>query len=255
MSRAPEGRRSTGRERHNLHGKPHPMSAPPPETRPPLAPARLGIFGGSFDPVHYGHLLLAETCREQCPLDQVWLLPAAVPPHKHRHRLTPDRQRIEMLQLALGGHQTSQVSTLEIDRGGVSYTVDTLAALHAQLPHTELFLLMGGDSLADLPHWRAPQRICELAIPVVVRRAGTPEPDIDLLGPLVNSRRLDRIRQAQVEMPVIDLSSTDLRRRVARGQSIRFRTPRAVEMYIRTHGLYRDLGPRSEEDEPASENA
>lgn len=150
-------------------------------------PGRLGIFGGSFDPVHYGHLLLAESCREQCHLDQVWLLPAAAAPHKQQRQTTSSRHRVEMLRLAVGGHRAMRVSTLEIDRGGVSYTVDTLTTIHQQLPHCELFFLMGADSLEDLPHWRQPQRICELAVPVVVRRAGSPEPTPDVLSDLVST--------------------------------------------------------------------
>lgn len=203
-----------------------------------ILPRRLGIFGGSFDPVHYGHLILAESCREACQLDQVWLLPAAVPPHKRQHALSDHARRVAMLELALAGHPALRVSTLELERGGISYTVDTLTAIRQQLPDTELFLLMGADSLDDLPHWRDPQRICQLAIPVVVRRAGAPEPDVDILTALVDDRRLEQIRGVQVEMPVIGLSSTAIRQRIAQGQSIRFRTPRAVEKYIETHGLY-----------------
>ncbi len=213
--------------------------SPPADNSEPHAPQRLGIFGGSFDPVHYGHLLLAEACREACKLDEVWLMPAAVPPHKQHQTRPPNSTRIEMLRLAVSGHAALRVSTLETDRGGISYTVDTLEALHAELPHTELFLLMGADSLEDLPHWRAPQRICSLAIPVVVRRAGAAPPNIDLLAPLVTPQRLDEIKRWQVEMPVIGLSSTDLRQRIAQGRSIRYRTPRAVEAYIEAHRLYR----------------
>src|SRR5688500_16461341 len=104
---------------------------------------RLGVFGGSFDPVHYGHLLLAETCREQAKLDQIWFIPAAVPPHKQDREMTPAKLRVEMLQLAVGGTDYFRVNTLEIDRGGVSYTVDTLAEIKQQLDNVELFLLMG----------------------------------------------------------------------------------------------------------------
>jgi nicotinate-nucleotide adenylyltransferase len=200
---------------------------------------RLGIFGGSFDPVHYGHLLLAETCREQCGLDRVLLIPAAVSPHKQNEPPTPARDRVEMLRLAIAGHKQFSVSTLEVDRGGVSYTVDTLTALAAEHPQAELFLLMGADSLDDLPRWREPRRICQLAIPVVVRRAGTAEPDFRVLAGIVDHVRLAEIKQQQVEMPIIEFSSTELRQRVADGKSIRYRTPRAVEKYIETHGLYR----------------
>ena len=200
---------------------------------------RFGLYGGSFDPVHYGHLLLAECCREQCRLDAVWFTPAAVPPHKQDRTLSPANDRIEMLKLAIGGHEAFSVYLGEVERGGVSYTVDTLERLHTEHPRDEWFVLMGADSLADLPNWRAPERICQLAIPVVVRRAGSPEVDDQVLSRLMSPERLALARQHRVTMPVIDLSASDLRSRVAAGQSIRYRTPRAVEKYIETHGLYR----------------
>ena len=209
---------------------------------------RLGIFGGTFDPVHYGHLLLAEYCREACRLDQVWFLPAASPPHKQQYEITAAQQRLEMLELAVGGNEFFAVSRLEIDRGGVSYTVETLTELKAADPARELFFLLGGDSLKDLPQWREPARICELALPVVVRRPGSAEPNYDGLRDLISSERLEQVRQHQVDMPQIDLSSREIRRRVAAGLSIRYQTPRAVEKYIETGGLYREAGqsgPRS----------
>jgi nicotinate-nucleotide adenylyltransferase len=199
---------------------------------------RLGLYGGSFDPVHFGHLLLAECCREALRLDEVWLIPAAVPPHKQSRELAPAKQRLEMLELALGGHEQIRASRLEIDRGGVSYTVQTLEDIKQQRPDATLLLLMGADSLHDLPSWREPAQICELAIPAVVRRGGSAEPDFSVLSPLVTVERLAEIRAAQVEMPLIELSSTDLRHRAANGQSLRFRTPRAVEKYIESNRLY-----------------
>jgi nicotinate-nucleotide adenylyltransferase len=199
---------------------------------------RLGFYGGSFDPVHYGHLLLAECCHEQCRLDAVWFAPAAVPPHKQHRELSPAADRIEMLKLAIGGHEAFSVYLGEVDRGGVSYTVDTLEKLHAEHPADELFLPMGADSLADLPNWRKPERICELAIPVVVQRTGSPEPNDTLLAKLMSPQRLAIARENRVTMPVVELSASDIRRRVTDGQSIRYRTPRAVEKYIETHGLY-----------------
>jgi len=200
---------------------------------------RLGLYGGSFDPVHYGHLLLAECCRETLRLDEVWLIPAAVPPHKQTRTLAPAKHRLEMLELALAGHEQIRASRLEIDRGGVSYTVETLAAVREQHPEATLYLLMGADSLRDLPTWYQPARICELALPAVVRRGGSPEPDFGVLASLVTTQRMTEIRAAQVEMPLVELSSTDLRDRAATGKSLRFRTPRAVEKYIETHRLYR----------------
>jgi len=200
---------------------------------------RVGIFGGTFDPVHYGHLLLAETCREQCRLDHVLFLPAAIPPHKQEWRLTPADRRVEMLHLAIIGHEAFSVSELEIRRGGVTYTVDTLTALREQQPQDELFFLMGADSLRDLPTWREAARICSLAVPVVVRRRHTPEPDFGVLAGLVPAERLQEIRRHQVQMPLVDFSSTAIRQAVAAGHSIRYQTPRAVEMTIQTQGLYR----------------
>jgi nicotinate-nucleotide adenylyltransferase len=199
---------------------------------------RLGVFGGSFNPVHYGHLLLAECCREQCRLDQVWFVPAAVPPHKQQQELPPGTARAEMLELAVAGHEAFSVCRYEIDRGGVNYTVDTLAHFHEEDPTRELFFLLGADTLRDLPGWREAERICRLAIPVGVRRAGGPPLDFDVLAGLVPPGRLEEIRRCQVEMPQIGLSAREIRRRVAAGQSIRFRTPRAVEKHIATQGLY-----------------
>jgi nicotinate-nucleotide adenylyltransferase len=202
-------------------------------------PIRLGLVGGSFDPVHYGHLLLAECCREQCRLDEVWFLPAATPPHKQSRPLTPAAERIEMLELAIGGNEAFRVCRLEIDRGGISYTVDTLAELKRQEPDRKLFFLVGADSLEDLPHWREPARICELATPVAVCRAGAGSPNYAVLAPLVSKQRLEEIGRNRVEMPRIGLSSREIRRRVAAGVSVRYQTPRGVEKYIETHGLYR----------------
>jgi nicotinate-nucleotide adenylyltransferase len=201
---------------------------------------RLGLYGGSFDPVHYGHLLLAECCREQLALDEVWLVPAAISPHKQARQPAPAKARLEMLELALSGHERLKASSLELDRGGVSYTVDTLTALRAQFPAAELFLLLGADALFDLPTRREPARICELALPAVVRRGGAAEPDFEVLAGLVSAERLRQIQAAQVEMPLIELSSTDLRRRAREGKSLRYRTPRAVERYIETQRLYRE---------------
>jgi nicotinate-nucleotide adenylyltransferase len=200
---------------------------------------RLGIFGGTFDPVHYGHLLLAESCREQCRLDRVWFVPAAVPPHKQARTLAPAKARVEMLELATSGNEHFAISSLELERGGVSYTVETLRSIKVQQPNDELFFLMGADSLAEMVTWREPAAICTLAILVVVYRAGSPPPGFNVLQEIVAPDRLAEFRRHQVEMPIIDLSSTDLRERAAAGRSLRYRTPRGVEKYIEAQGLYR----------------
>lgn len=199
---------------------------------------RLGIYGGTFDPVHLGHLLLAEYCREACQLDEVWFVPAAVPPHKQGQHVSTSTQRLEMLALAIGGHEQFRVCPREIERGGVSYTVDTLAEIQAEDPSRELFFLLGADSLVDLPTWREPGRICELATLVVVARTNSPTPDFTTLQEITGVNRIERFREHVVLMPLIELSSTEIRRRVASGCSIRFQTPRAVEKYIETGGLY-----------------
>jgi nicotinate-nucleotide adenylyltransferase len=147
-----------------------------------------------------------------------------------------------MLRLAIAGHEAFVISELEIARGGVTYTVDTLTALQEQQPQDELFFLMGADSLRDLPGWRDTARICELAVPVVVRRRDTPEPDFGVLAGMVSGPRLQEIRRHQVQMPLVDFSSTAIRQAVAASRSIRYQTPRAVEKYIQTQGLYCEEG-------------
>ncbi|MEX2138971.1 MAG: nicotinate-nucleotide adenylyltransferase [Pirellulales bacterium] len=200
---------------------------------------RLGVYGGSFDPVHFGHLLVAENCREQRKLDEVWFIPAATSPHKQHATPADAHHRVEMLHLAVGGHEPFRVSTVEIDRGGVSYTVDTLEQMYAEEPNRELFLILGADALEDLPTWKDPQRICQLALPLVVCRAYAPDPDFSVLVNVMSHDRIAAAQAAQVTMAPIGIASSDIRRRVAGERSIRFRTPRAVEKYIETHGLYR----------------
>jgi nicotinate-nucleotide adenylyltransferase len=201
---------------------------------------RLGIYGGTFDPVHLGHLLLAECCREQCRLDAVWFLPTAVPPHKQESEQTPASQRVEMLELAVAGNSAFSVCRYEVDRGGVNYTVDTLTHFCEEDPSRELFFLMGADMLEDLPHWRNAPRVCELALPVAVHRPGNAVLDFDILRDIASPERIEEMRRHQVEMPGCGLSATDIRHRAAAGLSLRYRVPRAVEMYITSQGLYRN---------------
>lgn len=201
-------------------------------------PTRLGIYGGSFDPVHLGHLLLAETCREACELDRVLFLPCGRSPHKPSGPIATGSQRAEMLEFAVAGDSRFGVCRIELERSGPSYTVETLRQLRVEQPDSELFFLMGADSLADLPLWREPQAILELATVVAVNRGQRPPPDLVTLearlGPIVR----ERVRL--VTMPSVELSATEIRERVRDGRSVRFRTPRAVEEYIRQHGVYED---------------
>jgi len=196
---------------------------------------RLGIFGGSFDPVHNGHLALAHACQHQSALDEVWFTPTAVQPLKQPGPHATDAQRLEMLQLAILPEPTWRLCTLEIERGGWSYTVDTLRQLSEELPNAVLFFLMGADALQDVPHWRAPHEVFSLATPLVVRRAGQAEPDLTALGKLCAANKQPHL----VEMPAVDVSSSDIRRRVADGEPIDDLVPKSVAAYIASHNLYR----------------
>lgn len=200
---------------------------------------RIGIFGGTFDPVHYGHLILAEQCREQGRLDEVWFVPAPRPPQKAEEALTRFEQRVEMLALALAGNAAFRIDELEKERSGPSYTVDTLTELHRRHPAHEFFLLIGSDTLADLPHWYEPQRVVQLASLLVTHR---PQHEVMPVEDLRSRLRLPAsvsLRMEVVETPLIDIASRDLRRRAAAGRSLRYFLPRAVEIYIQDKKLYR----------------
>jgi nicotinate-nucleotide adenylyltransferase len=202
---------------------------------------RLGIFGGSFDPIHRGHLLLAHCCLEQAALDQVWLLPTAHQPLKPSGPQASNADRLAMLKLAVAAQGPLQIQTTELDRGGVSYSVETLELLHTQHPEAELFFLMGADALADLPAWHRPHDFCQLATPLVVHRAGTPAPNFDLLRPLVSEQRLAQIRAAQVDMPPTLVSSSGIRALVASDGPWQQYVPPSVADYIQQHQLYAAL--------------
>lgn len=201
---------------------------------------KVGLFGGSFDPVHLGHLLLAEWCRERCGLDEVRFLPAGDPPHKATGTLSPARDRAEMLDLAVAGIPEFVVDRREFAREGKSYTVDTLTEFAAEHPGVEPHFLVGGDSLADLPTWREPGRILELATIVAVNRGERPLPSLDELVARLGPVAWERIRL--ISMPAIELSSTDIRNAVREGRSVRFQVPRAVEVLLRERRLYSQEG-------------
>lgn len=204
---------------------------------------RIGVYGGSFNPVHLGHLIAAECCREQAGLDRVLFVPAATPPHKLDQSLAAAAHRVAMLELATGGHDAFAVSTAEIDRGGVSYTIDTIAALTAANPGDALVLVLGPDALAQLPTWREPRAIAERVELLAVERQGIDDVASLVtaagLPDLLGAERVARIVATRVRMPAIGIRASDLREAVGGGRSIRYRTPRAVETYIATHALYR----------------
>jgi len=200
---------------------------------------RIGIFGGSFDPVHLGHLLLAEAAREQAQLDEVWFVPVSQQPLKRDRTLSDATHRVQMLELAIGGNEAFRVSHVELDRGGISYTVDTLEALHNQSPSAEFCFLLGADSVRDLPRWREPRRICELATLLIACRPQSPTPDLNALGQQLGFEAGHVVRAQRIDMPQVDLSSSELRERIRSGRSIRYRVTRAVEKYIQSNDLYR----------------
>ena len=188
--------------------------------------------------MHLGHLVLAESCREACELDEVWFVPAACSPHKLNVKVSSGKTRLDMLEFATAGEPAFQVKTIELDRGGTSYTADTLAQIHDAHPDVELFFLIGADSLVDLPTWREPKRIVELATVVAVNRGDQPAPDIASVEHRLELGSNQRLRS--VQMPAIGISANIVRERVEGGRSIRYLVPRAVEAYIHEHQLYRD---------------
>jgi len=202
---------------------------------------RLGLFGGTFDPIHLGHLILAEQCRESCGLDRVWFVVAGSPPHKPERR-TAVVHRLEMVRIAIAGQSAFEVSEIEALRPGPHYSVETLESVRRERPGDDLFFLIGGDSLADLPFWREPDRIARLATIVVVNRPGIAEVDPASLPDFGAGAYPLRF----VSIPPVGIASTDLRGRLAAGKSIRYMVPHGVEAYIEAHGLYSGKRPVGE---------
>ena len=197
---------------------------------------RLGILGGTFDPPHSGHLGAALEALHQLALDRVLWVPAGAPPHKPSQPITPGHQRLVMLERAMADNPHLSISTVDLERPGPCYTVDTLALLRAEYgPQPEFYFIEGADSLADLPTWYRPRQLLELCRLAVVRRPGG---EIDLAA---LEERLPglRARVHFVEMPLLEISSTDLRRRVRQGRPISYLVPPGVEAYIQEQGLYR----------------
>jgi nicotinate-nucleotide adenylyltransferase len=202
----------------------------PARTRRPSVPERLGVFGGTFDPPHVGHLALAEWAREELGLDRVLFVPAGAPPHKRAGR-TPASRRLAMVRLAVRGNPAFAAEPMETRRRGPSYTVDTLRALAARHRGAKLWLLMGADMWATLGTWREPGAIARLAAIAVAARPGSRR-----------ARRPAALRGARVRWlgnPVLDVSSSAVRDRARAGRSLRYLVPDAVARYVAERGLYR----------------
>jgi nicotinate-nucleotide adenylyltransferase len=202
-----------------------------------------GILGGTFDPIHFGHLAIGETVREALDLDRVLFVPAAIPPHKPDRPIAPARDRLKMVELAIAGNPAFAASTIELDRAGPSFSVDTVEALEAATRaagwEPDIWFVLSVEAVRGLPDWREPERLlasCRLA---VVPRAGEPP----LPDGWVQSHfpgEVDRFRF--LDGPAIRVSASDVRRRAAAGHSVRYLVPDAVAAYIGDHDLYRSNG-------------
>ncbi|HZV76020.1 MAG TPA: nicotinate-nucleotide adenylyltransferase [Conexibacter sp.] len=197
---------------------------------------RIGILGGTFNPPHLGHLVCAQEAHEQLALDRVVLMPAGIPPHKQVAADPGAEVRYELCQLAVASDERFDVSRLELDRPGRSWTVDTLRALHDLNPQDDLTFIVGGDMARSLPTWREPETVLELATLAVAERAGSEREDIR--GELRALRGATRERVRFFDMPRIDVSSSLVRERVATGRPIRYLVPEAVAGAIAAHGWY-----------------
>jgi nicotinate-nucleotide adenylyltransferase len=198
--------------------------------------ARIGILGGTFNPPHVGHLVMAQEAQDQLGLDRVDLMPVHTPPHKELQDDPGAAVRAELCRLAVGDDPRLRVSTFEVDRPGPSYTVQTLRELAAASPEDELTFIVGGDMAHSLPTWREPAELLQLATLAVAERAGIRREDIaERLRGLAASG--DRVRF--FDMPRIDLSSSDIRRRAREGRPVRHLVAPGVARYVDAHGLYR----------------
>jgi nicotinate-nucleotide adenylyltransferase len=196
---------------------------------------RIGVFGGTFDPIHHGHLVAAEEVRVVCGLDRVVFMPAGTPPHKLGQRVTPAEHRLEMVQLGIAANPYFTCSTIDIDRPGPSFTVTMLELLHDRWgPETDIYFIMGRDSLADLPNWHQPLRLIELAHIVVVDR---PRYEVDMAH---LEKTLPGISECVefVHIPGMAIASSEIQRRVRAGLPIKYQVPDVVEAYIYAQNLY-----------------
>lgn len=196
--------------------------------------ARVGLMGGTFDPVHYGHLFAAEEACEQCGLETVYFIPCNLPPHKDVSQLTPAEHRFNMVHLATASNPNFAASRVELERGGLSYTIDTVREFRALLgQQTEVYFITGADAVREIVTWRDNEALAGLCRFVAVTRPGY---ELDALKAGLPAQLLKAIEILQVKG--LDISSTDIRRRVAAGRSVRYLTPPEVALYIATHGLY-----------------
>jgi len=196
----------------------------------------IGVLGGTFDPIHMGHLIIAEEVRARLDLAEVLFVPAGQPLLKLNNVISPAEHRVEMVRLAISDEPSFRLSTMEIERPGPSYTVDTMAELDNQIgAGDKLFFILGWDNLIQLPQWHEPSRLVRLCRLVPVPRVGHPTPDLDSLEAAVPGLSQSII---MLDTPQIEISSSEIRDRVARRLSIHQLVPEPVERYIKEHRLY-----------------
>lgn len=202
----------------------------------------IGIMGGTFDPIHIGHLITAACAADQLNLEQVIFVPAAIPPHKRHRMLTSEAERLAMTRLAVQDHPHFSVSDLEIQRGGISYTVETLRWFREAYPEHRLYFIIGGDTVPDIVSWKSPEELMKLAYFVV---GGRPGYTYEGMNQTFYQRYIERI--VFLEMPGVGISSTEIRQRVRKGKTIQYQLPPAVEAFIHEHHLYRESHPIGDE--------
>jgi nicotinate-nucleotide adenylyltransferase len=196
----------------------------------------IGVLGGTFDPVHMGHLIIAEEVRARLDLAEVLFVPAGQPWLKPNNAISPAGHRVEMVHLAIADEPSFKLSTMEIERAGPSYTVDTMAELSRQIrAGDKLFFILGWDNLNQLPQWHEPSRLVRMCRLVPVPRVGFPSPDLDSLEAAIPGLSQSLV---MLDTPQIEISSSEIRERVARGLSIHHLVPEPVERYIKQYRLY-----------------
>jgi len=199
---------------------------------------RIGILGGTFDPVHVGHIFIAEEARIRLELEKVLFIPAGSPWLKVSHRITPALERVEMVRLAIAKHERFELCTVEVERTGPSYTAETLEVLRTRYPNDEFYLIFGRDSFTELPLWKEPERIVAMSKLVVVPRIGTNLPELSKVAAKVAGLSEDGV--VTLDSPMIGISSSGIRARVSKGLPIDYLVPGEVDKYIVAHGLYKD---------------
>ncbi len=205
----------------------------------PMKKERIGIFGGTFDPPHLGHLILASEIRTQLKLDRLLWVLTRTPPFKQDRAITPHEHRLAMVHLAIDDNSSFELSRIEIDREGPHYTIDTLHLLEEENPDADLIFLMGGDSLRDFPLWHRPADILRVCHEIGVMRRPGDEIDLGELEKTIPNRR-SKVRY--VDAPLLEIASREIRRRAAEGWPIRYYLPDTVYSYIQEYGLY-DIKP------------